>query len=99
VLSASFERIILCVAPKVQGLSPKKMAKKDQPFFSNASTMSESLTCPTLGQLKRLEIGPLNAMLFDVVEMLSADIQAPGLTQKANALGNPLNLRWQPFST
>ena len=76
------------------------MPKKDQIFFSNTLTMSESLTCPTLGQLKRLEIGPLlNTILLDVVEMLSADIQAPGLTQKANALGNSLNVRWQPFST
>jgi hypothetical protein len=76
------------------------MPKKDQTFFSNTLTMSESLTCPTLGQLKRLEIGPLSTILFDaVVEMLSADIQAPGLAQKANALGNPPNVRWQPFST
>ena len=68
-------RIIWCIAPKSQGLLARKCQKKDQNFFCKALAMSESLTCLARDRLKRLRIGPLDAILFDVVvEMLSADI-------------------------
>ncbi len=52
-----------------------EMPEKDQNFFCKALAMSESLTCLARDRLKRLRIGPLDAILFDVVvEMLSADI-------------------------
>lgn len=68
-------KIILCIAPKSQGLLAQKCQKKDQNFFCKALAMSETLTCLARDRLKRLRIGPLNAILFNVVvEMLSADI-------------------------
>lgn len=67
--------IIWCIAPKSQGLLARKCQKNDQNFFRKALAMSESLTCLARDRLKRLRIGPLDAILFYVVvEMLSADI-------------------------
>jgi hypothetical protein len=68
-------KIIWCIAPKSQGLLARKCQKKDQNFFRKALAMSETLTCLARDRLKRLRIGPLDAILFYVVvEMLSADI-------------------------